>query len=115
MFRLAELASSLEKEVPFPLELNDNLKAIGDVYRYALRIANVVGAYSTEIDDPGVLICPTQFEHATLYVLTSESSSPGISFRDRRSGAEFTGRLEPGRAALLLVSNKGELLASYNW
>jgi hypothetical protein len=30
------------------------------------------------------------------------------------SGKEFTGRLEPGRAALL-VSDKGELLASYNW
>ncbi len=101
--------------VPFPLELNDNLKAIGDVYRYALRVANIVEAYSTEMNDPGILICPTQFDHATLYVLTSESSSSGISFRDGRSGKEFTGRLEPGRAALLLVSDKGELLASYNW
>ena len=101
--------------VSFPLELNDNLKAIGDVYRYALRVANVVETYSTEMDDPGALICPTQFDHSTLYVLTSESSSSHISFRDARSGKQFTGRLEPGRAALLLVSDKGELLASYNW
>jgi hypothetical protein len=101
--------------VSLPLELNDNLKAIGDVYRYALQVANVAGAYSTELNDPGMLICPTQFDRATLYVLTSESSASEISFRDSRSGKVFAGRLEPGRAALLLVSDKGGLLASYNW
>jgi hypothetical protein len=101
--------------VSLPLELNDNLQVVGDVYRYALRRANVAGAYSAEIDDPGMLICPTQFDHATLYVLTSESTSPELCFRDARSGKDFAGKLEPGRAALLLVSDKGELLASYNW
>ena len=101
--------------VSLPLELNDNLKAVGDVYRYALRLANVAEAYSTEIKDPGMLICPTQFDRATLYVLTSESSASEISFRDARSGKTFSGKLEPGRAALLLVSDKGELLAAYNW
>jgi hypothetical protein len=101
--------------VSLPLELNDNLKAIGDVYRYALQRANVAEAYSTQISDPGMLICPTEFDHATLYVLTSESTASEISFRDTRSGKAFAGKLEPGRAALLLVSDKGELLASYNW
>ena len=101
--------------VSLPLELNDNLKIIGDVYRYALQRANVAEAYSTEISDPGMLICPTQFDHATLYVLTSESTSSDISFRDTRSGKAFAGKLEPGRAALLLVSDKGDLLTSYNW
>jgi hypothetical protein len=38
-----------------------------------------------------------------------------MSFRDTRSGKVLAGRLEPGRAALLLVSDQGELLASYNW
>jgi hypothetical protein len=101
--------------VSLPLELNDNLKVVGDVYRYALQRANVSSAYTAEMNDPGVLICPTQFEHATLYVLTSESASPEVCFRDARSGKEFAGKLEPGRAALLLVSDKGELLTSYNW
>jgi hypothetical protein len=101
--------------VTLPLELNDNLKVVGDVYRYALQCAHVAEAYSTQTSDPGMLICPTQFEHATLYVLTSESTSPEISFRDSRSGKAFAGKLQPGRAALLLVSEKGELLTSYNW
>jgi hypothetical protein len=62
-----------------------------------------------------MLICPTQFDRATLYVLASESAASDMSFRDARSGKVFAGRLEPGRAALLLVSDRGELLASYNW
>jgi truncated hemoglobin YjbI len=101
--------------VPLPVELNDNLKAVGDLYRYALRAANVAEAYSTQLDDPGILICPTQFDHATLYVLASETAASEVSFQDARSGKLFAGRLEPGRAALLLVSDRGELLASYNW
>ncbi|MGC9996577.1 MAG: alpha-amylase family protein [Terriglobia bacterium] len=101
--------------VTLPLELNDNLKVVGDVYRYALQCAHVAEAYSTQTSDPGMLICPTQFEHATLYVLTSESTSPEISFRDSRSGKTLASKLQPGRAALLLVSDKGELLTTYNW
>ena len=99
-----------------PLELNDNLKAVGDIYRFALDRAKVASAYTTEIQDPGVLICPTQLEDATLYVLTSESSSIGpVVFRDTASGKSLGFRLDPGRAALLLLSRKGEILASYNF
>jgi len=101
--------------VPLPVELNDNLKAVGDLYRYALRVANVAQTYSTPLNDPGMLICPTEFDHATLYVLACESAASEVSFRDARSGKVFARRLEPGRAALLLVSDRGELLASYNW
>ncbi len=101
--------------VSFPVELNDNLQAVGDLYRYALQVADVREAYSTQSNDPGMLICPTQFDHARLYVLTSESSASELSFRDTRSGKVLAGKLEPGRAALLLVSDQGELLASYNW
>ncbi len=98
-----------------PLELNDNVQAVGDIYRYALKTAGVVPAYSTNLTDPGILICPTRFPHATLYVLASESSQQDVSFRDRTSGKDFSGRLGPGRAALLLVGEDGSLLASYNW
>jgi hypothetical protein len=101
--------------VPVPLELNSNLDAAGNVYRYALRVAGVSVVYTTSLRDPGILICPTQFPDATLYVLTSESSEKQVSFRDVRSGKEFSGQLDPGTAALLLVSRQGQLLTSYNW
>lgn len=100
---------------PLPLELNDHLQAIGNVYRYALKKAGVTSAYSTDMQDPGILICPTEFPRATLYVLTSESDRQEISFQDARSGKRFSGHLMPGRAALLLVETTGKLVASYNW
>jgi hypothetical protein len=99
-----------------PLELNDDLAAIGEVYRFALREAGVRQAYTTATADPGLLLAPTQFDAATLYVLTSESSGAGdVSFRDTASGREFAGRIAPGRAALLLIRKDGEIAASYNW
>ena len=99
----------------YPLELNDNLDAVGAVYRYALKVAGVTPAYSAAVNDPGILICPTQFPQATLYVLTSESNRREVSFRDQRSKKDFTGKIDPGRAALLLVGEDGAVLASYNW
>lgn len=102
--------------IPLPIELNDNLSAIGEIYRFAMERAGVSRTYSTSVVDPGLLIAPTRLANATLYVLTSETSSTEIvAFRDEASGKEFRVTLEPGRAALGLVSRKGELLASYNW
>jgi hypothetical protein len=100
---------------PLPLEMNDNLAAVGSVYRYAMKVAGVMPTYSTAMQDPGMLICPTRFARATLYVLTSESLQRDVDFHDQRSGRRFSGVLEPGRAALLLVGTDGDLIASYNW
>jgi hypothetical protein len=100
---------------PLPLELNDNIQAIGDVYRYAMKTAGVTTAYSTTLQDPGILICPTRFPKATLYVVTSESGRADVTFTDRASGKQFTGKLDPGRSAMLLIGQNGAVLASYNW
>ena len=100
---------------PLPLELNDDLGTVGDVYRFAMRIAGVSPAYRTDVQDAGILICPMQFPHATLYVLTSESNGKTISFVDQRSGKHFSGELAPGHAALLLIGDDGKQLATYNW
>jgi hypothetical protein len=98
-----------------PLELNDNLQAVGDVYRYALKTAGVAPVYTTTLTDPGILIAPTEFPQATLYVVTSESNQQQVEFTDSRSGRQFSGTLPTGRAALLLVGSDGKLLAAYNW
>ncbi len=99
----------------FPLELNGNLDSVAELYRYALQTAGVTAMYSSTIQNSGILICPTRFPHATLYVVASNTDQPDISFRDTRSGREFSSRLEPRRAALLLIGEKGDMLASYNW
>jgi hypothetical protein len=98
-----------------PLELNANLQAVADVYSYALKVANIAPVYSIVLKDPGILICPTLFPRATLYVLASESNRSDVSFQDLRSGRKFSGSLPSGRAALLLVGTDGKLLATYKW
>ena len=98
-----------------PLELNDNLQAVADVYSYALKAANIAPIYTAALRDPGILICPTLFPKATLYVLTSESNQTVVSFEDLRSATKFAGTLAGGRAALLLVGTDGKLITSYHW
>lgn len=98
-----------------PLELNANLASVAAVYDYALALAHVQPTYKTSVKDPGILICPTRLAHATLYVLTSETSTTAVDFTDQRSGKTFSGQLQAGRAALLLVGEHGELLAQYRW
>jgi hypothetical protein len=99
----------------FPLELNDNVEAVGEVYRYALRVAGVSPTYVTALHDPGMLIAPTRFPEATLYVLSSESNQEAVSFTDQKSGKLISGELSPGRTALLLIGKDGADLADYNW
>ena len=100
----------------FPLEMNSNLESIAKVYAYALKTAGVSETFSLVMTpSPGVIISPTALPHATLYALTSETGTQVVSFRDDRSGKTFTGSLQAGRGALLLVGERGDVLASYNW
>ncbi len=98
-----------------PLELNQNLQAVGDVYRYAMKAADISPTYTTTLTNAGILICPTRLPKATLYVLTSESNQKAVEFHDVRSGKSFSGQLENGRAALLLIDDQGNLVTAYNW
>jgi Beta-galactosidase len=98
-----------------PIELNSNLASVAKVYDYALKIATIGHTYTTTAKNPGILICPTRLPHATLYVLTSETETAPISFTDMRSGKSFSGTLDAGRAAVLLVGEHGGVLANYRW
>ena len=100
---------------PLPLELNDNLDALADAYRYAVKAAGVSPVYTTTLKDPGILISPTRFPDSTLYVITSESNQKQVSFDDARSGKHFAGSLESGSAAIMLIGADGKVLSTYNW
>jgi len=98
-----------------PLEFADEVESIGRIYRYAIARAGVKDVYETSCQDPGILICPTRLLNATLYVLTSETSTPGAcAFRDVASGARVSVTLPPGRAALLLIDAQGKTIARYD-
>jgi hypothetical protein len=99
----------------FPLELNDNLRAVGDIYSYALKVAGITPIYTTTLQEPGITICPTRFPDATIYVVTSESNQTKVDLTDVRSGRSFHGELHAGRAAILMVGQDGKLLSKFNW
>jgi hypothetical protein len=99
----------------FPLELNSNEDAVASAYARAIQIADVKRTYMTDEKEPGILICPTKLPHATLYVITSETATQPVKFTDMRSGKVLSGLLEAGHAALVLVGEKGETIASYHW
>ncbi|WP_158790936.1 beta-galactosidase [Granulicella sp. L60] len=98
-----------------PLEMSDDLQALGRVYRYAMQEAGVSSAYTTSQVDPGILICATTYPDATLYVVTSETKQQTVTFRDGRSKKEFSSPLSPGHAAIVLISKDGRMLANYHW
>ena len=98
-----------------PLELSDDVALVGRVYAWALQQAKVAPLYRTTLDDPGILICPFPLETGTLYAFTSESASPReVTLRDAASGAEVRVSLDPGRAALALVTRDGRIVARYS-
>jgi len=98
-----------------PLEMSDDLQGLGSVYKYAMQKAGVTPAFTTAQNDPGILICPTSYPDATLYVITSETKQQTVTFHDRRSNKDFSTLLAPGRAAILLVGTDGRILATYHW
>ena len=85
------------------------------VASFLLMVAGAVPACTTNVQDPGILITATEYPKATLYVLTLETATAAFSFRDRRSGKQFTTGLNAVRAALVLIGRDGAVLAAYNW
>lgn len=57
-----------------PLEIGENLKAIQTFYKLALKKARLFPFFSIKNDTPSVLVRPTEFEKAILYLIINESS-----------------------------------------
>lgn len=98
-----------------PLEMSDQLGAIGGVYKFAMKRTGISEPYTTACTDPGILIAPTRLPNATLYVLTSETTHTApLEFHDELSGADFKVHLMENRGALMLIGKSGKIIASYN-
>jgi hypothetical protein len=98
-----------------PLELGENQAALGRVYAYAMQRSGVAPLRVLGPRNPGILIAPTVYADATLFVVTSETTASTVSFIDPRSHATLTTDLAAGRAALVMVGTNGKILASYHW
>lgn len=60
---------------PVPLEIGENLAAIEAFYKMVLEKANLAPYFKLENDIPSILVRPTEFENAILYLVINESSN----------------------------------------
>jgi hypothetical protein len=98
-----------------PLELGGNLQALGRVYGYAMRKSGVSPLVVSDATGTGIVVCPTEYKDATLYVITSETQRGVVNFVDRRSGKNLTSSIGPGRGAAVMVKTDGTIIGSYHW
>jgi hypothetical protein len=99
----------------YPVEISEGNESTAAVYAAALRRAGVEPPYDAKQLSPGVLVRPTIFETAVLYLFLSESGrDEPIDVRDRLTGAEIKFILPEQRAALVLLSRKdGTVIGRY--
>ncbi|HEU5351963.1 MAG TPA: hypothetical protein VFU55_10235 [Terracidiphilus sp.] len=98
-----------------PVEFASGTTATAALYRWALAEAGVQPAFH-EVTPLGnaVLAFPTELPDAELYSFSNESDQPqAVNLMDARTGAHIHFTLKRQRGALLLLSLKGDVLASY--
>lgn len=60
---------------PVPLEIGENFEAIKAFYDYAIKKAKLLPYFSLANDIPTILVRPTEFEKAILYLVINESAN----------------------------------------
>ena len=101
----------------YPVELSEGNDATAAVYAAALRRAGVESPYDVRQLSVGVLVRPTVFANAVLYLFMSESGrDEPVDVRDKLTGAEIKFTLPEQRAALVLLNKKdGRVMAKYGY
>jgi hypothetical protein len=97
-----------------PVELAEGLQPAAELYGWALNQAGVEKPYTGQTP-AGVLVRPAELADSVLYLIVSESANDEkISVHDKVSGGEINLTIQPGRAQLLLISQKdGHVVASF--
>ncbi|MBQ7954577.1 MAG: cellulase family glycosylhydrolase [Lachnospiraceae bacterium] len=99
---------------PYPIELSANPDAICALYEYAIRKAEAQNEIYKVIEGkPHILLTATSYENCTVYTLINEGYGDRVSFRDLRSGKQFTVSLDNIGGYKLWVSGDGTVLEQY--
>jgi len=101
----------------YPVEMSEGNESTAVVYAAALRRAGVEPQYDARQLSAGVLVRPTIFENAVLYLFMSESGrDEPINVRDKLTGVEIGFTLPEQRAALVLLNRKdGKIIGKYGY
>jgi hypothetical protein len=102
----------------YPVELAEGHSGTAEAYEYVAQRAGITAQFELQSPIPGgVLIYPATFEDSVLYIFTSENAAPTqIGLRDKLTGTQLSFVLQPGRAAVALVSkDKRAIIAKYGF
>ena len=89
---------------PVPLEIGENLEAIKAFYDYAIKKAKLLPYFSLANDIPTILVRPTEFEKAILYLVINESSNNElVELTHLPTKTKIEINLEAGKTSLIFV------------
>jgi len=94
-----------------PVEGGSEIRPIEELYRFALKIADIPLNIQIEVE-PSILIRPITFDRAILYCIVNESSVTK-EVKINSIGGNLKVHLEGQRAALVMVSSEGKIIDSY--
>ena len=96
-----------------PLEIGDNLEAIREFYDLALNKAKLSPYFELKNDIPSILVRPTEFEKAILYLVINESSKyEYINLVHLPTKTAINFGLEGGQANLIFIEKtSGKMLS----
>ena len=99
------------------MEFAEGNGATAFVYKAALQRAGVTPAFTNKSGTHGVLVRPTVFADAVLYLFVSESSQDQpIDITDRTSGGRIAFTMPAQRSRLILLNRKtGKEIARYGF
>lgn len=98
---------------PVPLEIGENLDAIKAFYDYAIKKAKLLPYFSLANDIPSILVRPTEFEKAILYLVINESAnSELIQLTHLPTKTKIDFNLNAGQTNLIFVEKStGKVLS----
>ncbi|MEK7724503.1 MAG: hypothetical protein AAB336_09165, partial [Acidobacteriota bacterium] len=98
---------------PIPLEIGENMEAIKAFYDYSIKKAKLLPYYSLANDIPTLLVRPTEFEKAILYLVMNESGSNElVELTHLPTKTKIEINLEAGKTSLIFVDKAtGKILA----
>lgn len=101
---------------PLPVELNDRVETVAELYRHAAEAAGIAAPLEWRKggDEPGVYGRKLSFEQGHLFVFVSEAAwDAEIEIGDRDAGAAYAFKLEKERSVLFATDRTGRVTAVY--
>lgn len=99
-----------------PVEMNDRPEAVADLYRHAIREADVAPELVWESggDLPGVYGRKLSFDNGELFIFVSEfAEDAAVRVTNPATGVTYSFKLESERTVMFAADRSGKLLAVY--